>query len=250
MAGAGLAGLVPASVLAELASGCSGPARRGALDGHQLQVVTEATARLIPGPDDDPAEAGHPGAREAGVAAYITTLLGALDHDPPTIFAGGPFSDRAGSPTDDMAVFIVPNPALLANWAGRLKKLQTTYAEGVAALDRLARGKGAKDFLHLDQAQMDSVLTANPKVASLPAGYAGFTDLLFEHAIEGMYSVPEYGGNRKGVGWKDIGFPGDVQPRGYTDQEVSAPLDAAPYTPTDAVSKVLALLASTAPKAG
>jgi hypothetical protein len=250
MVGTGLAGLVPAAVLAELASGCSSPARKGALDSHQLQVVTEATARLIPGPEDDPAEAGHPGAREAGVATYITTLLGALDHHPPAIFAGGPFSDRAGSLTDEMASFLAPNPALLANWAGRLKQLQTTYAEGIAALDRLAQGRGAKDFLHLDKAGMDAVLTANPKVASLPSGYAGFRDLLFEHAIEGMYSVPEYGGNRLQAGWSDIGFTGDVQPRGYTDEEVSSPLDSAPYTPTDAVTKVLGLLTSTAPKAG
>ncbi|HET6875825.1 MAG TPA: gluconate 2-dehydrogenase subunit 3 family protein [Acidimicrobiales bacterium] len=248
MAGAGLAGLVPAAVLAELASGCSSPARKGAFDDHQFKVVREATARLIPGPEDDPAEAGHPGAREAGVANYISTLLGAMDHHPPVIFAGGPFSNRASSLTDEMADFLAPNPALLANWARRLKGLQTAYAEGIGALDRLAQGKGAKDFLHLDKARMDSVLTANPKVPSLPTGYVGFTDLLFEHAIEGMYSVPEYGGNHLQAGWEDIGFPGDVQPRGYTDEDVSSPLDTVPYTPTDAVAKVLGLLTSTAPK--
>ena len=34
---------------------------------HQAAVVEAATARIAPGPTDDPAEAGHPGAREAGV---------------------------------------------------------------------------------------------------------------------------------------------------------------------------------------
>ena len=40
-------------------------------------MVEAATARIAPGPDDDPAEAGHPGAREAGVTGYIDMLLGA-----------------------------------------------------------------------------------------------------------------------------------------------------------------------------
>ena len=52
---------------------------------------------------------------------------------------------------------------------------------------------------------------------------AGFTELLYEHVCEGMYGAPEYGGNRDLVGWRSIGFEGDVQPRGYTDDEVSLP---------------------------
>ena len=46
--------------------------------GHQAAVVEDATARIAPGPEDDPAEAGHPGAREAGVTGYIDAMLGAL----------------------------------------------------------------------------------------------------------------------------------------------------------------------------
>ena len=38
-----------------------------------------------------------------------------------------------------------------------------------------------------------------------------------------MYGAPEYGGNRDGVGWAYIGYEGDVQPRGYSDAEVSQP---------------------------
>ncbi len=50
-----------------------------------------------------------------------------------------------------------------------------------------------------------------------------FCDLLWEHCCEGMYGPPEYGGNRDGVGWAYIGYEGDVQPRGYSDAEVSQP---------------------------
>jgi len=39
---------------------------------HQAAVVEAATARIAPGPNDDPAEAGHPGAREAGVTRMVT----------------------------------------------------------------------------------------------------------------------------------------------------------------------------------
>jgi hypothetical protein len=38
-----------------------------------------------------------------------------------------------------------------------------------------------------------------------------------------MYGAPEYLGNRDQVGWRYIDFAGDVQPRGYTDEEVSQP---------------------------
>jgi Gluconate 2-dehydrogenase subunit 3 len=47
-----------------------------------------------------------------------------------------------------------------------------------------------------------------------------FLSLLFEHTIEGMYSNPGYGGNRGLVGWKDISYVGDIQPLGYTSDEV------------------------------
>ena len=58
-----------------------------------------------------------------------------------------------------------------------------------------------------------------------------FTSLLFGHTIEAMYSVPEYGGNAGLVGWRDIRFPGDSQPRGYTDAEVEeAEFDAVVQT--------------------
>src|SRR5690242_12715386 len=55
------------------------PARHRFFTPHQAAVVEAATARIAPGPHDDPAEQGHPGAREAGVTGYIDTMLGALE---------------------------------------------------------------------------------------------------------------------------------------------------------------------------
>ena len=63
---AGLAVLVPSELLAACSpsSNATAPGWRF-FDDHEAKVVEEATARLIPGPGDDPLEAGHPGAREA-----------------------------------------------------------------------------------------------------------------------------------------------------------------------------------------
>ena len=51
-------------------------------------------------------------------------------------------------------------------------------------------------------------------------GVPDFKALLYEHACEGMYGDPVYGGNADGRGWTFIRFGGDRQPRGYTDEQV------------------------------
>jgi hypothetical protein len=253
--GVALAALVPAAVVEACSSGGRSPqsrpsashssgARRDVFDQHQTELISEATAGLIPGPNDDPAEAGHPGAREANVTRYITTLIGALLVSPPTVFAGGPFSGRAGGGRDDMADFLALDSDRSATWRTRLAGLKLAYDQGLSALDREA---GARGFLGLDAAGRDRVLATNAKVPDLPDGYTGFTDLLFAHAIEGMYSAPEYGGNAGLVGWHDIGFPGDVQPRGFPAATVSSPLSREVLKPSAAVVKVLNLVSAVSP---
>ena len=44
--------------------------------------------------------------------------------------------------------------------------------------------------------------------------------VLHTHAIEASYGDPAYGGNRERAGWTSVAFLGDVQPRGWTDDEV------------------------------
>ncbi len=199
-------------------------------DDHEAGVVEEATARLIPGPLDDPSEAGHPGAREAKVVRYIDTMLGALSLSPQAVFAGGPFSNRAGNASDDMAHFIGLGPAEAKAWTTRLAGLRADYKRGIPALDKAAGG----DFTTASLTRRDAALVKNP---------GGFTTLLFGHAIEAMYSAPEYGGNADLVGWKDIDFPGDVQPRGYTPAEVTDSDGPDPYVPDAIASKLLSLIA-------
>ncbi len=199
-------------------------------DEHEAAVVVEATARLIPGPLDEPEEAGHPGAREADVVRFIDAMLGALSLSPQAVFAGGPFSNRAGNPVDDMAHFIGLGPTEAHAWTVRVAGWRTAYTKGIAALDHLAGG----DFTTVSSARRDGILASDPQ---------GFTTLLFGHAIDAMYSPPEYGGNAGLVGWKDIDFPGDVQPRGYTPSEVSDSDGPDPYVPDATAKKLLALIA-------
>ena len=199
-----LLALVPRSAVAGALSR-PGPLRY--FDDHAAAVVTEATARLIPGPLDDPEEAGHPGAREAGVVFFIDIMLSAFDDDPPRIFAGGPWSDRAGSETDDFASFIPLTTDQETQWRRRIDGVRALYAEGIAALDAAAGG----DFTVVTPQRRDEILTAS----------TDFRRVLFEHAIEGMYSAPEYGGNDALVGWQEIGYAGDVAAAGFTAAEVS-----------------------------
>jgi hypothetical protein len=180
-------------------------------DPESYAVVEAACERLIP------AVGGHPGATALAVADYIDALLGAFLVDPPRIWAGGPFSGRYGGEASFGEFLRLSRLEELA-WRTRIEGSQGTgerefngpvrgwqqeYRDGIAAL-------GA-DFAGLPAEEQDARLDAVPD----------FTQLLYGHACEGAYGAPEYGGNRDLAGWRAIGFPGDVQPRGYTDEEVS-----------------------------
>ena len=214
LAAAGLvpiAALLPALLTESRARAATGAAYRF-LTPHQVAVLTEATARLVPGPTDDPAEAGHPGAREAGVVRYIDTLLSAFDVDPPSIFAGGPWSNRHAPGPDLLAHFVPLEERQLIAWRKRVADLRKAVAAAVVALDAAAKGDGFGDFLAAPSPEQDHVLAALTDVR----------DLLFGLTIDGMYSIPEYGGNAGLSAWKEIRWPGDVQPVGYTAAEVEA----------------------------
>jgi cytochrome c5 len=236
--------VIPVAATVLGSAGCTSPPSAGPraprfFTRHQAAVVEDATARIAPGPRDDPAEAGHPGAREAGVADYIDIMLGALgalgalagdQAAAPMIFAGGPWSNRHTSGPDMMASFVRLDPVARIAWRGRLADWQRRYTRGIAALDQMAGG----DFTTAAPAEQDKIL-ASQRMSS-------FTSLLFEHTIEGMYANPEYGGNRGLAGWKDIGFPGDVQPRGYPGEQVERSDGHDPVLDAPVVAEVLRLL--------
>jgi len=182
------------------------------LSDDEYRTLTAMCERLIPADDT-------PGATDAGVADYIDGLLGAFAVDPPRIWAGGAFSGRFGGEAgfgrflpltalDELAWRTRIEGSLgiaEREFNGPVVGWQPRYRAGLASL-------GA-DFAACDRDEQARRMRADPE----------FTRLVYGHACEGMYGAPEYGGNRGGVGWAGIGFAGDVQPRGWTDEEVSAP---------------------------
>ncbi len=182
------------------------------LTEEERKTLGALCARLIPADET-------PGALEAGAVDYIDILLGAFTFDPPRIWAGGPTSGRAGGEAA-FHRFLALRPLDELAWRTRIEGsqgiperefngpvvgLQERYRQGLAAL--------GGDFATCGEEEQERRIEANRE----------FVGLVYEHACEATYGAPEYGGNRDLVGWKSIGFFGDVQPRGWSDEEVSSP---------------------------
>ncbi|HEY0973171.1 MAG TPA: gluconate 2-dehydrogenase subunit 3 family protein [Solimonas sp.] len=199
------------------------------LDADELAALRALVNRFIPGPPEDSA----PGAAEAGCAEAIDALLGAFAVDPPRIYAGGPYSDRGGAATNDFEHFIPLDDYEALAWRlriegsqgrperefnGPVRGLQTIYREGLAALDAQASTYGSDRFADLPTVTAELLLRT-----TRDAAVQALIDVAFPQTIELMYGAPEYGGNRDLVAWQYTGFDGDVQPRGYTDEQVEHP---------------------------
>jgi hypothetical protein len=220
----------PARVRSLLAAATAAPGQPGRfLTAHELDTLRALTDRLIPGPPEDPT----PGALEAGVAEAIDLLLGAFDVSPPLVHAGGPFSDRAGSPRDDFAQFVVLDRQAELGWrirlegsrgmperefAGPVIGLQQIYRDGLAHLDELAEKKDNVPFAQASAPSRDAILSD-----LADAALQAFLAAALADTVEAMYGPPEYGGNRNLVGWTSNGWAGDNQPRGYSRAQVTTP---------------------------
>ena len=195
-------------------------------DPNDYATLQDLVDRLIP-PDTDFTGMPSPGAKAAGVADYIDFLLGAFLGSAPFIFAGGPFSDRnpfnGQGLTDDMAQPMSLTPQQRLAWRIRILGTMGAAAAHPADVARInivkannilagvgdahgdchrvpgaihrryhgvaSRGesKFGKDFPELTTDHQDEVIAgADPN----------FVAMVTNHAAEGMYSNPEYGGNQ------------------------------------------------------
>ena len=143
--------------------------------------------KLVPGDELAPASG------DSGGADYVNGLLTAFDFDPPHIWAGGPFSGRHGGAAS-FENWLELGPWEILAWKSRIEDLNNQYHAGLDSL--------------------------GPELAEISDE---FRELVFTHACEALYGDPVYGGNREMSGWLAIDYRGDSQPKGYTDQEVSAP---------------------------
>jgi hypothetical protein len=233
----GALALLPSDLVGRLldeAQASSRRRRRRFLTAHELDALRALCGQLVPGPPADL----DPGATEAGVPEAIDLLLSAflVAGRRPRIHAGGPFSNRAGSRRDDFADFVPLDRQASLGWririegsrgrrsrefAGPVRGLQEIYREGLAHLDERARAAGGSDFASLPSPAQTAILSdqGDDRVQEL-------VGVSLANTLELMYGPPEYGGNRHLVGWRYTDWPGDSQPRGYTNAEVTGP-DAA-----------------------
>jgi hypothetical protein len=177
-----------------------------------------------------PGDAASPGATLAHAAWYLDQLLGAFDVDPPRIFAGGPYSGRHGGP-DDFSQFqrltrveeLRWRTAIEGSrgipereWNGPVVGLIEAYESGLAALESAAREEHDRAF---------AALELDARRALLSDADPAFLKMLYEHAVEGTYGDPVYGGNDGLSGWSAIDYEGDRQPIGYTEHQMAHPED-------------------------
>lgn len=196
----------------------------------ELRTLRAVVDRVVPGPDED----AVPGAVAARCHHAIDALLGAFTVSPPRIYAGGPFSDRGGARHNDFEEFLPLDTYETQAWRvriegsrgrkrfernGKVEGYQRTYRRGLRALEASVPGGFSQAPGPVrDLAMRDS---SDERVAAM-------VDLAVTHTLEFMYGAPEYGGNRDRVGWTTIDFEGDVQPRGWTREQVENPETSAP----------------------
>jgi gluconate 2-dehydrogenase gamma chain len=181
---------------------------------HEAETVEAAVARIFPGDRDDP------GAREAGVVYYIDHMLAYHEGFNEPTYRRAPFAQtyRGLKPAGRSGVVWVAADQIYRYGYQNVITPREVYRIGVAGLDRLSESRFGQEFKDLREGQQDTL------IGDMADGRAGrfdrnlsaesFFHNLRRHTAEGMFSDPQYGGNRDLVGWKLIGHPGAQ--RAYT----------------------------------
>ena len=194
------------------------PGERAFLTDGELEQLRALVDVFIPTDTDGGAIEGH-------VPEAIDNLLGAFRFKPPRIYAGAPFSDRDGHPTNRFAQFLTLDRYERMAWRlriegsrgkpelernGPVKGWQATYREGLAALAE--QGFAGQPRPVRERMLEDS---DDPRVRDL-------VETAWPHTSSLMYGAPEYGGNKDLLAWKFTEYQGDKQPRGWTREEIEA----------------------------
>jgi hypothetical protein len=249
------------------------PRPRFFTDAEDYRTLEALADRLIP-EDTDTGGAVSYGAKRAKVADYVDFFLGSFlcTTATPFLYAGGPFSDRNGSATNDMAIPVALTAAQRIVWR-------------VLILGSASAAENADDAAKIAIIRANNLIAGVGDASGHTEGYqqlfqrliatlrqTGFADLptpaqdvmlqrpdliqdvmsAFSVVVEGMYSNPEYGGNRpptiapadpsggatgflnptnRPIGWTNTFFEGDTQPHGYTTFVPDGPPDAVGSAP-------------------
>jgi gluconate 2-dehydrogenase gamma chain len=155
----------------------------------EARDVEALAARIFPGSPDDP------GAREAGVLAYVDRAVEGAYRDLQ-------FSYRRGL-------------AELERYCR--EDAQASFADLDA--DRQDALLSELDEIAV-QLEAGEVPATDPQRVILARLYG----MVRQHTLEGMLGDPTYGGNRDGAGWRLVGFPGAQW--GYSPEQMALGFDA------------------------
>lgn len=105
--------------------------------------------------------------------------------------------------------------------AGFGRDQQTLYRVGLRRLDAHTHARDGRAFTDLSPSEQDDLLSEMESSDALGSFFA----VVREHVVQGFVCDPAYGGNRDGVGWKAVGFPGARW--GYSARQMERAFDAA-----------------------
>jgi gluconate 2-dehydrogenase gamma chain len=91
------------------------------------------------------------------------------------------------------------------------------YRRGCSDLDELALVRFGAAFAALADERQDAVLREAERA------HAGFFELVWSHAMEGMFGDPRWGGNAQLAGWRLLGYPGPRAVVEEADQRLELP---------------------------
>ncbi len=132
-------------------------------------------------------------ARDAGVAFYIDQQLRGAWGTGAGQYRQGPWME--GTPEQGYQLNMTP---------------QELYRVGIARTNNYCKERYGKTFDELSDAQQDEILRSLERgtIELADVSARTFFEFLFQNTLEGFWADPLYGGNRNGVGWRQIGFPG------------------------------------------
>ena len=100
--------------------------------------------------------------------------------------------------------------------------LLETYEAALAAVDAHAQAAHGRGFSALDAEQQDAVL-GDLEAQRVPGAPPACFDLIRQHAMEGMFGDPRWGGNADHIGWQLIGYPGPKAVWTAEEQQLDVP---------------------------
>ena len=123
---------------------------------------------------------------------------------------------------------------VIGQLAGPLARFLPTYVTGLGLLDEVSLAASGLPFTELGADAQEALLgEVGTPAALVPDELVVFFDLVIEHAYEGLFGDPSYGGNAQGAGWQLIGYSGPrptVAPEHQELGAVAPPALASIYT--------------------